>query len=92
MSLFPKDTTGGKTLHVQVLTPQGVTWEGEATAVSSENSEGPFDLLPEHAHFISLVEKKAITVATQPEVKTFTFETAVIRLIDDKVTIYANIS
>lgn len=79
-------------LSVQVFTPKGVVWEGEAQAISSVNSQGPFDLLPEHAHFISLIEHHPITVVTASGDQTFTFETAVIRLIDDRVTIYADIS
>jgi F0F1-type ATP synthase epsilon subunit len=78
-------------LHVQVFTPKGVIWEGEAQAVSSVNSQGPFDLLPEHAHFISLIEKHPITVLSAAGEKRFDFNTAVVRLIDDQVTIYADI-
>ena len=83
--------SGGSNLHVQVLTPKGVMWEGEAQAVSSVNSQGAFDLLPEHAHFISLIENKPITVLTNAGEQTFNFETAVVRLINDKVTVYADI-
>lgn len=78
-------------LHVQVFTPKGITWEGDARSVSSANREGPFDLLPEHAHFISLVEKQPIVVGMPEGNKEFNFETAVIRLIDNNVTIYADI-
>lgn len=79
-------------LTVEVFSPKGVLWEGVAQAVSSANSQGPFDLLPEHAHFVSLVTKQPIHIVTESEIKTFTFDTAVIRLLDDKVTIFAEIS
>jgi F-type H+-transporting ATPase subunit epsilon len=83
----------GKTLHVQVLSPHGLIWEGEARSVSSTNSQGPFDLLPQHAHFISLIERQPITaVTTEGEVQVFTYQSAVVRLYDDIITIYADIS
>ena len=85
-------TDAGEKLTVKVFTPKGVVWEGEAEAVSSVNSQGPFDLLPQHAHFISLIEKKPITVVQTTGEKTFDFEMAVVRLIDNVVTIYADIS
>ena len=76
---------------MQVLTPKGIVWEGSAQAVSSVNSQGPFDLLPEHAHFISLIDMRPIDVVTDSGTQTFKFEKAVIRLIDNNVTIYADI-
>lgn len=83
----------GGVLHVQVLTPKGVIWEGGARSVSSVNSQGPFDLLPEHAHFISLIERQPIIVTQgNGEDRTFLYETAVIRLFDGIVTIYAEIA
>lgn len=82
-----------QTLHVQVLSPKGLVWEGEARSVSSVNSQGPFDLLPQHAHFISLINKQPITVIDQNGVEqVLTYDTAVVRLFDDVVTVYADIS
>ncbi|MDB5238001.1 MAG: atpC [Candidatus Kaiserbacteria bacterium] len=87
------DTSESATLHVQVLSPKGIVWEGEAQSVSSVNSQGPFDLLPQHAHFISLVEKKPIVVVdVSGKESTLSYDTAVVRLFDDVVTIYADIS
>ena len=79
-------------LDVKVLSPQGVLWEGRAQAVSSVNSNGPFDLLPEHAHFVSLVERHPIAVISDTgAIQEFKYETAVIRLYDDVVTIFVDV-
>lgn len=83
---------GEGSLSVQILSPNGVIWQGNAYAVSSENSQGPFDLLPEHAHFISMVNKKPIQVSTESGAETFTFDTSVIRLIDNEVKIFVDIT
>ena len=84
---------GGGLLNVQIFSPKGVLWEGKAQAVSSVNSQGAFDLLPEHAHFISLVEKDPVTVVSETgNTQEFKFDTAVVRLFDDQVTIYVDIS
>jgi len=80
------------TLFVQILSAKGVLWEGEAEAVSSVNSQGPFDLLPDHAHFISLVRKKPVVILMKDGEKSLKFDTAVIRLFDNKVTIYVDIA
>lgn len=76
-------------LEVRVYTPEGIAWEGKARSISSVNSQGPFDLLPEHAHFVSLIENQPIVVVTDSgEEKTFLYKTAVVRLYNDHVRIY----
>ncbi len=44
-----------KNLHVRIHNPEEIIWEGTCNAVSSINSVGPFDILPYHANFITLV-------------------------------------
>ncbi len=43
----------------------GLVYEGEATALSSVNSTGPFDILEEHTHFISLIEQSLIIYTSE---------------------------
>ena len=49
-------------LNVHVVTPRRFLYQGFALSVSSRNSEGKFDILPEHANFITLVENQDITI------------------------------
>src|ERR1051325_2061123 len=58
-------------LHVKVQTPEKVLWEGEADAVTSRNSAGVFDILPEHANFISMLEAVPIEIIIGKESKEF---------------------
>ncbi|MGH7141554.1 MAG: hypothetical protein ACREGH_02895 [Minisyncoccia bacterium] len=79
-------------LHVKIQTPESVIWEGEAQSVSSENSLGPFDILPEHANIVSLIEHKPIIVITSSGKQEFTFERAVISLRDNRVSVLGDIT
>ncbi len=45
-------------LHVEVRNPDKVVFSGNAVAISSKNSVGPLDILPQHENFISLVNDK----------------------------------
>lgn len=47
------------TFTVTVRSPENTIWSGEATSVSSENSAGSFDILAEHANFITMLKKDA---------------------------------
>lgn len=78
-------------LLVKIQTPEGVVWEGAAQAVSSKNSAGPFDLLPQHANIITLIEGKPIAITTETETKEYRFEKAVISCQSNTVSIYADI-
>jgi F0F1-type ATP synthase epsilon subunit len=84
--------TTPETIHVRISRATQAVWEGEARSVSSENSTGPFDILPMHANFISLVGKKPIKVTKEDgTVDTYTFNKSVIYVNKGVVTIYADI-
>jgi F0F1-type ATP synthase epsilon subunit len=79
-------------LLVVVATPDEQIWEGKAESVSSENSAGTFDILPQHANFVTMIKGKPIIVRTQSDgEKTFTYKNAVITVKEDKVSIYTDI-
>lgn len=78
-------------LKVNVETPEGVVWEGMASAVSSKNSVGPFDILPEHANMVTLVDGDPITVSTSAGDTSFTFAKSVISVNDNSVSIFGDI-
>lgn len=42
-------------LHVKVWSPFRVYFDGEAHSLSGVNATGPFDILPQHSNFISLL-------------------------------------
>jgi F0F1-type ATP synthase epsilon subunit len=52
--------SNNKTLNVVVRSRQGVVYEGELFAVTSYNKVGMFDILPEHANFVTMISKKVI--------------------------------
>ncbi len=44
-------------IQLLVRTPERVVFNGEAKAVSSVNERGPFDVLPAHQNFITLIRE-----------------------------------
>lgn len=76
-------------LQVKVQTPQEVLFEGKALAVSSKNTEGKFDILPQHANFITLIEKNPIVLLTENKQKIkFEVSQAIIYHLQNQVAIY----
>lgn len=78
-------------LHVRINSPEKMLWEGEAEWVSSKNTQGPFDILPFHTNFVTILEKETITINTGKEKKTYTFPFSVIYVHSNTVYIYTNI-
>lgn len=77
------------TFTVTIMTPEQVIWEGEVAALSSQNSEGNFDILPDHARFMSLIEKMPIDlVLANGSKERFTYDTALLFFHDNAAKIY----
>ena len=58
-------------LHVRIISPQELILDTQADSVSSKNASGAFDILPEHANFITMIENSPIIIkparnASQP--------------------------
>ena len=49
-------------MHVKVYAPFKVYFDGQAKSMTAANRVGPFDVLPQHHNFISLLESGDIVV------------------------------
>lgn len=49
-------------MHVKIYAPFKIYYDDSANSVTALNGVGPFDVLPNHHSFISLLEPGAITV------------------------------
>ena len=78
-------------LHVRINSPEKIIWEADAAWVSSKNEQGPFDILPFHANFVTILENSLIRINTGTEIKEFTFPHSVVYVHANKVYIYTNI-
>ncbi|MEF8847025.1 MAG: hypothetical protein V5A57_01160 [Candidatus Paceibacterota bacterium] len=82
-----------KTLEVELFwspVADKEKFEGEAKAVTSENEVGEFDILPEHANFITLIFN-SLTVYTPEEEKEYEFSRGVVEVADNKVRIFLEV-
>ena len=78
-------------IKVILSSPEGLVWEGEALSVTSENSEGIFDLFPDHTRFMTLLEKVDLVIRLPEETdkdEVFHIEKAVLLFQDATAKIY----
>jgi F-type H+-transporting ATPase subunit epsilon len=51
-----------KLMKLEIVTPTGVTYDGDVKQVTLPGSEGEFGVLPEHATLVSLLTTGVITI------------------------------
>lgn len=79
------------TLFVSIKSPEGVVFEGNVIALSSYNDNGPFDILPMHANFISIVKNKIIIYENKKTVKEFKLDNAILKASNNNVKVFLGI-
>ena len=83
----------GRVVRVRVSASSKEVWEGDAYSISSENSDGKFDILGLHSNFITLIRNKPIVVSTtKGEKKTFNFKQSVLLVTGNLVKIFADVA
>lgn len=80
------------TLSVIARAPFHVYFEGEAQAVSATNAVGPFDILPGHADFFSILDPGDVIIDTgTDEPVTFEITNGIAAVRNDEVMLFVNI-
>ena len=79
------------TILVTVQSPDAVVWQGQALLISSANSEGDFDIMPDHARFMTLISGTPLVVnEVDGSNRSFTFDNAVLVFQDNNAKIYVH--
>jgi F0F1-type ATP synthase epsilon subunit len=79
-------------MHVKVYAPFHTYFDDDAYSLSAENRTGPFDILPHHKNFMSLLMPCTITVRT-PKKEDFILKVTrgVMHVKSDKVTVFLDV-
>ena len=78
-------------LTVIARAPFKVYYEGDATAVSGQNRVGPFDILPGHADFFSVMSPGEIIIENgDKEPVAFEINNGIVTTRDNQVMMFLN--
>ena len=80
-----------KRFRIKIISPYQTYYQGEAVSLSAVNSTGPFDVLPGHINFFSLLTAGKITINTGFQLLDFQIARGIIRVNGDDVTVFADI-
>jgi F0F1-type ATP synthase epsilon subunit len=87
-SNIKKLNSSQETLTVLVRSRTKDYYNGTASVVSSSNKKGPFDILPKHAHFISLIHDGLTIHKTGGAEEHISFSNAILKAKDNIVEVY----
>jgi len=84
--------SAGRTMRVKVYSPFRNYYDGQALSVSAINATGPFDILPHHHSFISLLSPCDLIVRTIREgAKKIIISGGVMHVKADQVVVFLDV-
>jgi F0F1-type ATP synthase epsilon subunit len=86
----PKDT-GDPTVHIRVASPFKTFFDEEAFSISAVNDTGPFDILPRHHNFITLLNSCEILVRTSRGEFRIQISGGIMHVKADRIVVFLNV-
>lgn len=77
-------------INIIARAPFHVYFEGPAQSLSATNKIGPFDILPGHADFFSVLEPGDVIIETGKEPVTFNISNGIITVRDNNIMLFAD--
>lgn len=92
----PKTTTrekpiDNKHMYVKVHAPYKVYFADQALSVSAENETGPFDILPKHHNFMTLLSPCNIIIRTDRGEEKIGIERGIMHVKADQIVVFLDV-
>jgi F0F1-type ATP synthase epsilon subunit len=84
-------TSSVEKIHVRVRNRTQLLFDDDVTSVTSKNDTGIFDVLPEHANFISLITSPLILRKLDGQKQEIPFVNGIIKVKDNAVYCYIDL-
>jgi F0F1-type ATP synthase epsilon subunit len=81
----------GKNMHVKVYAPFKTYFDGMAVSISASNDTGPFDILPKHHNFMTLLNTCDIVVRTADREEKIPIIRGVMHVKADEVKVFLDV-
>lgn len=84
-------TSKRSTIHLRIIAPTSIVFEGDVDSVSAANQVGPFDVLPGHANLFTLLTGGPVVIRQNSDRQVLSVQKGIMKVQDDRVTVYANV-
>lgn len=85
------DPKAEKRFNVRIFSPYQTYYQGEATSLTAANRTGPFDVLPGHINFFSLLSGGLVIVNTGFQRLEFPIARGILKVNGTEVTLFADV-
>jgi hypothetical protein len=86
------DEKGQPMIHVKVYAPFQVYFDEPAYSISAENHTGPFDILPKHHNFITLLNPCELHIqAPKRGLQRILISSGIMHVNNDRVVVFLNV-
>lgn len=78
-------------MHVKVYSPFKVYFNGPAFSISAVNDTGPFDILPQHHNFMTLLNPCEVVVRTDRSQEKLQINKGIMHVKADQVIVFLDV-
>jgi F0F1-type ATP synthase epsilon subunit len=78
-------------IHVKLFSPFQVYYNGDAKSISAINDTGPFDVLPQHHSFITLLNACELNIVAPDGEKRVRISHGVMHVRNNQVTVFLDV-
>jgi len=82
---------GDMMMHIKVYSPYKVYYDDDAQSISAVNTTGPFDILPKHHNFLTLLEPCDLVVRDKTHEQRIRISRGVMHVKADKVVVFLDV-
>lgn len=83
--------TDEKSMYVKVHAPYRTYFDGQALSVSAVNDTGPFDILPKHHNFMTLLSPCTIIIRTDRGDEQIAIQRGIMHVKANQATIFLDV-
>jgi F0F1-type ATP synthase epsilon subunit len=85
------DDNGRPMMHIRVSSPFTVFFDDDAYSITAENKTGPFDILPRHHNFITLLDQCEMIVRNASGDTRIQISGGIMHVKADQVIVFLNV-
>jgi F0F1-type ATP synthase epsilon subunit len=86
-----EDKAAQPTMHVKIQAAFQLYFDGEAYSISAENGVGPFDILPHHHNFLSILKPCNLYVRTPQGAKQMHISRGLMHVKAEQVVVFVDV-
>lgn len=78
-------------LHIKIHSPFKTYFDDDASSISAVNDTGPFDVLPSHHRFMTILNEGEVTVRGSGGELRYKIDRGIMHVRDDHVTVFLDV-